>query len=570
VLHYFTVHAVRRDSNVVDNGLLTFIRHRISPWRPSRRFEYAMEKSVLILSDTQLVTGLGILVSGFSQLKCGISAYHWQIMVFLAWFASFSFLSAMTFLEGYFQTNNNMRLIRVCFMVVLASLLILALLPTGSDNFLDLFPGGEGYYPGLSTACFYRQLMMGSFVYGRGPKIWSVIFSIFVIVVSYLRCGMRLFDPGACISHKCLRAFPGSKFKQALYFLERNASHNGLRATLWHVLFLAIYAIFTCCRAFFDIVGSMLVEIIWLTFAIAWGTIKIWTTRTAVRFNYHGREYMLKHDISQENSWSFGQTLPLVLILLPLLSMAQAYLDNDAKAQDTLEMHERAYTLTGQKHDAIRVPSVDMDVHLADAGRDRKSKVPDSTFTNHNHKSLLPLELPCTTSNAFGPAPDTSPSRQSRTRLQLPRYPYTDFTSYPWYKDLIVLLLCQIVTVTAFSLWVLTKLADVMGISAIFRNRLFLIWVFGMTPLTSLVHLGAWYLAALVVVQWKSSEEWLRGGGAHGKSKGGDMERERYRTITSGHVVYWSLRLGLIAGCLMLTLFGSLEAASPNPLDESL
>jgi hypothetical protein len=99
IVHYLTVHNVRSRNfvNVVDDVLLTFFRHQVISWKPSRRFEYAMEKSVLILSDTQLVTGLGILAAGYPQLKCGSSAYHWQIMVFVAWFASFSFLSAMTF-----------------------------------------------------------------------------------------------------------------------------------------------------------------------------------------------------------------------------------------------------------------------------------------------------------------------------------------------------------------------------------------------------------------------------------------------------------------------------------------
>ena len=191
-----------------------------------------MEKSVLILSDTQLITGLGILAAGYSQLQCGISAYHWQIMVFVAWFASFSFLSAMTFLEGYFQTNNNMRLIRVGFMIILASLLIAALLPTGSRNWLNLFHEGEGYYPSLSTACFYKQLTMSTFTIHGGPKIWSMVFSVFVVAISYLHCGVRLFDPGARVSHKYLRALPGSKIKQGLLFLERRALRNGLRAKL--------------------------------------------------------------------------------------------------------------------------------------------------------------------------------------------------------------------------------------------------------------------------------------------------------------------------------------------------
>ena len=41
---------------------------------------------------------------------------------------------------------------------------------------------------------------------------------------------------------------------------------------------------------------------------------------------------------------------------------------------------------------------------------------------------------------------------------------------------------------------------------------LFLIWVFGMIPLASMIHLGIWYGAALIVVRWHGAEEWLNGG----------------------------------------------------------
>ncbi|KAF2035131.1 hypothetical protein EK21DRAFT_84759 [Setomelanomma holmii] len=473
LLHYLTVHNVRRTSviNAVDNGLLTFVRHRVISWKPSQRFEYAMEKSVLILSDTQLTTGLGILIAGYSQLKCGITAYHWQIMVFVAWFASFSFLSAMTFLEGYFQTNNNIRLIRVGFMLILASLLIAALLPTGSRNWLNMFQEGEGYYPSLSTACFYKQLSMNTYVTSSGPKIWSMVFSVFVVAVSYLHCGIRLYDPGARISHKYLRARPGWKIKGALHLLEQKASRDGLRAWLWHVPYITFYAIFTCCRAFYDISGSMLLEVIWLTFAIAWGTIKVWTTRAAAQFNFDGAQFTLNKDVSQENSWSFGQTLPLVLILLPLLSMAQAYLDNDANAQQAREQaecaprstHEEKSGLVGSSTTTKTQPTSATD-NLPDPRRSTSCSI---TRYNH-HVSLHTARTHRTTHDS---TPELNSSRwESDTRSQLPfsspspsipaprkdqllpQYPYTNFTSYPWYNDHIFLLLCQTLMVTAFSL----------------------------------------------------------------------------------------------------------------------
>lgn len=592
ILHYITVHDVRRINtrgneytSPLDKGILTFVRQRVISWTPSKRFEYAMEKCVLILSDLNLVTGLGILISAYSQLDCGISAYHWQMVVFIAWFASFSFVSAMAFLEGYLQTNRNMRLIRIFFMCIFASLLIAALLPTGSSLWLNQYIGeGAGFYPGLSAVCFYKQLTMPSFLQ-RGPKLWSMIFSVTVVAISYIHCGIRLFDPTAEISRKYFRILPGSKFKSLMYSAERRVRHGGLQAYFWCVPYLVLYAAFTSIRAFFDIAESMLLEIIWLSFAMAWGTIKVWDTRAAAAYNHDGLSMTVNHEVLEENTWSFGQILPLVLLLLPLLSMAQAYLDNDAKAQETKDEGQRNERSTQEKGTA----STSATVELGRGGTCDKTNetLPDPqtstscsiTRCNH-HPSVCPtraqhvvdadngrdnveVTAQYSTSSASTPIPPTTSYAQARS-LGLPSYPYPCFISHPWYKDNILLLLCQTFMVTAVVLWVLTALENILGISAILRNKVFLIWVLGVVPLASFVHLFMWYIASLIVSRWKGCEDWLKGSK---RSMGKDrQDKQKWRMITVGEVVYWTLRLGLIGGCLAFTFFGSLELAGPKPL----
>ena len=51
-------------------------------------------------------------------------------------------------------------------------------------------------------------------------------------------------------------------------------------------------------------------QILWLCFALAWGTIHLFTARS----------YLPQ---GAENVWSFGQTLPVVLLMLPVLSIAE-------------------------------------------------------------------------------------------------------------------------------------------------------------------------------------------------------------------------------------------------------
>lgn len=53
------------------------------------------------MSDLQILTGISILISGYAQLECGLSCYHWQVLVYLAWFSSLTHLSCLTLLRNY-------------------------------------------------------------------------------------------------------------------------------------------------------------------------------------------------------------------------------------------------------------------------------------------------------------------------------------------------------------------------------------------------------------------------------------------------------------------------------------
>ena len=56
-------------------------------------------------------------------------------------------------------------------------------------------------------------------------------------------------------------------------------------------------------------------QILWLCFALAWGTIHLFTARS-----YLSQDAAL---VSAENVWSFGQFLPVILLILPILSIAE-------------------------------------------------------------------------------------------------------------------------------------------------------------------------------------------------------------------------------------------------------
>lgn len=86
---------------------------------------------MLTMSDFQLITGLSILISGFTQLDEGISAYHWQRLVQLAWFSSVTHLCTLTALRSYFLRSTLGYFWRLPGMIILVIMLIVALVPTG-------------------------------------------------------------------------------------------------------------------------------------------------------------------------------------------------------------------------------------------------------------------------------------------------------------------------------------------------------------------------------------------------------------------------------------------------------
>lgn len=87
-------------------------------------------QAVLAMSDQQLVTGLAILISGFYQLKHGLTYYHWQMITNLAWFSSTTHLSSLMCLERYFQRNRVIWYARLLLMIGLISLLATAMAST--------------------------------------------------------------------------------------------------------------------------------------------------------------------------------------------------------------------------------------------------------------------------------------------------------------------------------------------------------------------------------------------------------------------------------------------------------
>jgi hypothetical protein len=82
------------------------------------------------MSDFQLLTGLSVLVSGYTQLRCGLAIYHWERILNLAWFSAITHLCCLTFLRDHFRKERLAQVWRIPCMIVLVGMIAAGLIPS--------------------------------------------------------------------------------------------------------------------------------------------------------------------------------------------------------------------------------------------------------------------------------------------------------------------------------------------------------------------------------------------------------------------------------------------------------
>ncbi|KAH8670197.1 hypothetical protein BGZ60DRAFT_30477 [Tricladium varicosporioides] len=260
---------------------------------------------VLNMSDLQIVSGLAILISGFGSVVCGLSIYHWDTLVYLAWFSSITHMTALTFLRNYLYNRPAERLWRLVSMSTFLCMLVAAILPM--VNFGSISERLRVYQ--RPAVCFFR-------VFAKSNKLAynSVIISILILVWSFAVRVVQLHKTLSVGALRRARGYLSTKYRAFLLkiYLWSGVAQTGAyhwKRTLIYNPCLAIFMIF---RVWLDLYLSMLSEIYWLLVSIAWGTAHLFITRAS------------NPDMTAvESDWTFGQILPVVLLAGPLVSIIE-------------------------------------------------------------------------------------------------------------------------------------------------------------------------------------------------------------------------------------------------------
>lgn len=289
---------------------------------------------MLSMSDFQLITGLTILISGASQLRCGLTAYHWQRVVHIAWFSCITHLCCLTFLRRRFDRDMSLYWWRLPCMIVLGVLLTLALIPTAQYTWYmeqpskPLRPTPQDYascYVGNSPHIDKREHQ--NFQSSQQRMILSAI----LLLLGMLTRVWHLFDtPTKKYLHA--RDICSGLFQQILSQMRVWSTRN----TLWSHL-VATFAYRPCLAAFLtvrlliDIFASKGFEVRPSTFVSArfLDTKQVWWLGLSFAYGMQNLYVNKSFEIDDKldgNLWTFGQVLALLVLTAPVITAVEGYM----------------------------------------------------------------------------------------------------------------------------------------------------------------------------------------------------------------------------------------------------
>jgi hypothetical protein len=209
------------------------------------------------MSDLQILTGTSILISGYVQLRCGISAFHWQMIVLLAWFSSITHLSCLTFLRNHLYNRPRERAWRLVAMGLMMLILLVAMVPTGGYGWSVDWNNNGHPMPQDYAICYFRPT--GDL---DAMVLASMVVSVLLLVLGFIHRVIRLHKSLSILILGRARTVCSEK---ARHFLRRvytnmHMETSGLTFKRMFV-YRPLLAIFLTARNLLDLWNSMFIEV---------------------------------------------------------------------------------------------------------------------------------------------------------------------------------------------------------------------------------------------------------------------------------------------------------------------
>ncbi|KAI2711961.1 hypothetical protein CBS147332_5597 [Penicillium roqueforti] len=314
--------------NPMDVSSLALFKSYLSPFvkiARSKRFANVLIKCIRAMSDMQIMTGFFLLISGYSQLKCGLATYHWLVVVDQAWLSCLVQLSCLTHLRSYFHNRPIERTLRLLAAGVSTIMLIVGLSFTGNYDWAFHADSSDPDHPTISdpAICYMRARP------AMNSAFFSMPFSIILIIFGFASRVIILYDTLSVSVVRARTSLAGHirGLLRIVYNWSRaSRSPRSLKLTLGYLPLLAIYL---TGSVFVDVWDSAAIEVVWLIIAFAFGITRV------IGIIHRPEKMGLDASLTSFNDWSFGQVGAMVVLAAPLITLIGLFYEEDeTRVQD--------------------------------------------------------------------------------------------------------------------------------------------------------------------------------------------------------------------------------------------
>jgi hypothetical protein len=268
-------------------------RNQHSRWRD------IIESVMMSLSDQQLVTGFAILIAGYYEMmNSNLAMYHWRIVTYLAWLSSSVHIASLTLLRDVSNKNPTFRNIRVAGMLLLLILLSVSLWPTRFET------DSEPSYLGLPAKCYWTSAHATPFA-GTEALDSNWLISMVMLLFAYAWKLSQLFASSRGFVRQWLVAKPEAAIER---LMRRAVTSDRPKWLIWP-LYKGLTVCYVSLVVYAEFAESFVVSIIYLCVTLPYGITIIVNTRMIVGDDV----------IAGERRLTFGQLVPLFLLVLPIL-----------------------------------------------------------------------------------------------------------------------------------------------------------------------------------------------------------------------------------------------------------
>jgi hypothetical protein len=205
----------------------------------------------LSFSDQQIVTGISLIIGGFSQIQGGLDIYHWQCVISMAWFSSVTHLLTLTILREEAKPNKTLRIVHITAMGALIFMILYGMVPIGYT-----ITFGNITLPGTPIWCLFHRDLIGNGVDYPGilPYNWEyLLFSGGILILGFMTRVLLLFSTS--ILHLLVGLFHipkqepwrsiEAKFVQLKEIIAHSSNRNWLRKTIVWMEYKLLRSLYT-------------------------------------------------------------------------------------------------------------------------------------------------------------------------------------------------------------------------------------------------------------------------------------------------------------------------------------